>query len=226
MLFGDEPFSITLFPGTTVRVLKTKATRSQLPGRTIWQGPILSRGDFDVAAELATLPSEFSEADVLELYFGIVFYVAQWDVAASNDAARASATGPARTVGDKLPVIERSFATVSGKFRVFVDGTSATYQISSVRARQPSAQEFEGGILVANVTDAGRGVSNWGLKVFERERGSRYRVHRDAVKEISFPVSRVRKALARRFREVRAFDVRGWSRPKKSSGRLYFVCRR
>ena len=108
---------------------------------------------------------------------------------------------------------------------VFVFDMNTEFRLDELIAQPPFAHEFDSGTLVINVVDAGRGVSDWQLKIFERESGSHFRLYRDSIKEVSFSADSVRKALNREFGNVRVFDAdQDWSRQKKSSRRLYWVC--
>jgi SAM-dependent methyltransferase len=79
-------------------------------------------------------------------------------------------------------------------------------------------------LLVLDVARAGRGVVNWEVRVFQHVQRGEYRLHREDISEISFPVDRIRAALERRFARVWVYDARR-SRPSVRSERLHFVCR-
>lgn len=75
-----------------------------------------------------------------------------------------------------------------------------------------------------NCGGEGRGVVAWHLKVFEKQKRREYRLHEESIRETSFPLDRIRSALVPEFRHVRAHDAQGFSRPKKTSRRLYWAC--
>jgi len=88
----------------------------------------------------------------------------------------------------------------------------------------PRVEWFDGNLFLVDVTDAGRGVVDWHLRVFERTGGARYRLDEATIPERSFPAGRIRTALESRFRHVRILDPLR-SRPRSGSGRLWYVCR-
>lgn len=89
----------------------------------------------------------------------------------------------------------------------------------------PWVKEFGGNVLIMDVTDAGRGVSNWNIKVFARQTGDRYRLFAEDIREVSFPADRIRHALLERFAAVEVID-RARRRPSSRSEQLFFVCRK
>ena len=74
------------------------------------------------------------------------------------------------------------------------------------------------------MTPAPRGAVDWEINVFERVRGSTFRLHLDVIREASFPEERIRAALRKRFVRIWTYDARR-SRPSARSDRLHFVCR-
>ena len=75
------------------------------------------------------------------------------------------------------------------------------------------------------VTDCRREIVNWNIRVFEHRRGNRYGLYEENIKEISFPVNKIRAALRRQFTTVKVVDTLGRKHSSKSD-RLYFVCKR
>jgi hypothetical protein len=75
-----------------------------------------------------------------------------------------------------------------------------------------------------DVTDAGRGVSNWNIKVFERQTKDIYKLFEEDIQEISFPVEHIREALLEKFKAVTIIDP-GRRRPSGMSETLYFLCK-
>ena len=105
------------------------------------------------------------------------------------------------------------------------------FDINTERKLQRHIQEppwvmpFDGNLLVMDITDAGHGVSNWNIKVFERQTKDSYRLFEEDIQEKSFPAARIREALLEKFEAVKIIDpIR--RRPCSRSERLYFVCRR
>jgi SAM-dependent methyltransferase len=76
-----------------------------------------------------------------------------------------------------------------------------------------------------NVTDGRRGIANWNIRVFEHRRGNKYGVFEEDIKEISFPVNKIRAALRKQFNSVKVIDPTKRT-PSTKSDRLYFVCQR
>ena len=76
-----------------------------------------------------------------------------------------------------------------------------------------------------SVTDCRSRIVNWNIRVFEHRRGNRYGLYEEDIKQISFPVNKIRASLRKRFANVKVIDAtRGTSSAK--SDRLYFVCKR
>ena len=76
-----------------------------------------------------------------------------------------------------------------------------------------------------NVTDGRRGIANWNIRVFEHHSGNKYGLFEEDIKEISFPVDKIKAALRKRFTNTKVVDPRGQKASGKSD-RLYFICKR
>ena len=76
-----------------------------------------------------------------------------------------------------------------------------------------------------NVTNGRRGIANWNIRVFEHRRGNKYGLFEEDIKEISFPVNKIRAALRKQFTTVKVVDALG-RKPSSKSDRLYFICKR
>jgi len=108
---------------------------------------------------------------------------------------------------------------------LFVFDINTKTRLAALAEEQPVARWFgERNLLVMDVQKAGRGVVTWGLRVFERTRGSDYRLHEEEIPEVSFPPDRIRAALEKMFSRVWIYDARR-ARPSPRSERLHFVCR-
>jgi SAM-dependent methyltransferase len=76
-----------------------------------------------------------------------------------------------------------------------------------------------------NVTGGRRGIANWNIRVFEHRRGNRYGLFEEDIREISFPVNKIRGALQKQFNSIKVIDPTERT-PSTKSDRLYFVCKR
>ena len=76
-----------------------------------------------------------------------------------------------------------------------------------------------------NVTDGRRGIANWNIRVFEHRRGNKYGLFEEDIKEISFPVNKIKAALRKQFTNVKVIDPLG-RKPSGKSDRLYFMSKR
>jgi SAM-dependent methyltransferase len=106
---------------------------------------------------------------------------------------------------------------------VFVFDLNTERRLAALAAARPSVEWFDGHVLLLEVADAGRGVVDWRLRVFERTGQDRYRLHETTIQETSFPLDRIRDSLLRRFGRVRVLDPLR-ARPTARSGRLWLVC--
>ena len=75
-----------------------------------------------------------------------------------------------------------------------------------------------------NVTDGRRGIANWNIRVFEYQSRNKYRLFEEDIKEISFPVNKIKAALRNQFTNVKVVDALGRKSSSKSD-RLYFICK-
>jgi trans-aconitate methyltransferase len=67
-------------------------------------------------------------------------------------------------------------------------------------------------------------LNDEGVFIFERIGDSEYRLHSENIREISFPLLRIKEALQKLFSRVRVYDAQR-ARPSAASQRLHFVCR-
>ena len=80
-------------------------------------------------------------------------------------------------------------------------------------------------LVVIDVSDDAGGVSVWSIRVFEHVGDSNYGLHSEDIREVSFPLERIKASLNARYRRVWTYDAQR-SRPSSRSERLHFVCRR
>ncbi|MFH1457277.1 MAG: class I SAM-dependent methyltransferase [Patescibacteria group bacterium] len=88
----------------------------------------------------------------------------------------------------------------------------------------PGVRTFGESVMIMDVTDIGKGVSNWNVKVFEHKNKNQYALYEENIKEKAFPLRQVKEAL-KRFRKVDVVDT-SRKRPSVKSERLVFVCKK
>jgi SAM-dependent methyltransferase len=108
---------------------------------------------------------------------------------------------------------------------IFLFDINTVHRLASSSGAPPMVQWFgDGSLMVIAIVDAPRGAVDWEINVFERVRGSTYRLHLDVIREVSFPTERIGAALRKRFTRIWTYDARR-VRPSVHSDRLHFVCR-
>jgi hypothetical protein len=108
---------------------------------------------------------------------------------------------------------------------VFLFDINTVHRLTASAGNPPHVQWFgDGNLMVIAIVDAPRGAVDWEINVFERVRGSSYRLHLDVIREVSFPAERIRDALRKRFARIWTYDA-SRARPSANSNRLHFVCR-
>ena len=83
---------------------------------------------------------------------------------------------------------------------------------------------FNKNVMIMDVTDAGKGVSNWNIKVFEHKSKNQYALYEENIKEKAFPLRQVKAGL-KQFQKVDVVDT-SRKHPSVKSERLVFVCKK
>jgi SAM-dependent methyltransferase len=78
--------------------------------------------------------------------------------------------------------------------------------------------KFGRNLELIKVTDSGRGIANWNVRVFEYQSGNRFKLFEENLKQISFPVEQVRDALRTQFTNVKVIDELGRKPPLNRAG--------
>lgn len=107
---------------------------------------------------------------------------------------------------------------------VFIFDINTEKKLNRVISEPAGVREFDKNLMVMSVSDAGKGISNWNVKVFEYIKNDQYKLHEENIKEISFSKEQVLKALKPIFRSVKIIDTHK-NHPKKKAERLYFLCK-
>lgn len=85
--------------------------------------------------------------------------------------------------------------------------------------------KFGRNLELVKVTDGGMRIANWNVSVFEHQSGNKYRLFKEDLRQISFPVEQITAVLRKQFTSIKVIDPTT-RRPSAKSNRLYFVCKR
>lgn len=108
---------------------------------------------------------------------------------------------------------------------VFIFDINTKKKLDRVISEPAGVREFGKNLMIMNVSDAGKGVSNWNVKIFEHLKKEQYRLHEENIKELSFSNDQILKVLKPLFRSVKVIDT-DKAHPKKKAERFFFVCKK
>jgi len=108
---------------------------------------------------------------------------------------------------------------------VFVFDMNPERKLQRLIQAPPFVKTFADHLMIMEVTDAGKGIANWNIKVFAPRTNAIYELFEENIKERSFPVRQVKAALLEQFSAVKMFDP-ARRRSSAQSDRVYFVCQR
>jgi SAM-dependent methyltransferase len=107
---------------------------------------------------------------------------------------------------------------------VFVFDVNTLHKLERLASQPPRAVWFDGEhLLVQGVVEVGPGAFDWTMDVFQHLGGAEYRRVSQTVREVAFPLERIRAALLERFDGIVVHD-RGRQQPSEQSDRLHLVC--
>lgn len=107
---------------------------------------------------------------------------------------------------------------------VFIFDINTEKKIDSYHQEPPYVEVGEKGVSVFDVTRTGGSRYTLSVKVFKQLRQNNFRLHEMEVRGATFPVSRIRRELAKYFTEIRLVDLER-QRPSSKSEELYFICK-
>jgi len=107
---------------------------------------------------------------------------------------------------------------------VFIFDINTEYRLRDLGGLPAWARRFGENYVIMKVSVGKDGIADWDIKVFEREKRGMFRLHHEVIRERSFAHERVKRALKACFDHVWTYDLEGWSRPKATSRRLFYVC--
>lgn len=124
---------------------------------------------------------------------------------------------------DWQKVFKRAYEHLN-KEGVLIFDMNTLFKLRRVIEAPSGIHPFGKHTMIMDITDAGKGVSNWNIKVFEHKRKNQYTLYEENIQEKAFPVRQVKEAL----KQYRKVDVIDTSRKRHSvkSERLVFVCKK
>ena len=106
---------------------------------------------------------------------------------------------------------------------IFLFDINTEWMLKKYIEDSPCVYYFGNSLRVVDASDAGRGVTNFNIKIFEHQKGNSFKLFEEDIKEKSFPVGKIKEMLLKKFEKVRVADPNR-KRPAQNSERLYFVC--
>jgi len=86
-------------------------------------------------------------------------------------------------------------------------------------------EKFNDNYLVIDVKKLGGNLFDWELKVFENVQNNKYRLHIENIKEVSFPIKRIKDELRKNFIIKKTLTEES-KRVTGNADRVYFVCKK
>ena len=113
---------------------------------------------------------------------------------------------------------------------LFVFDVNTVGELRRLGDEPPWVYDFDGGTAVIDVSfaldDAGHGVTDWDVRIFERVTDSRYTLHHECIGELALPLARVRELAAVGFDLLEEVDEDGLAATDSSIKAYYAVRRR
>jgi ubiquinone/menaquinone biosynthesis C-methylase UbiE len=103
---------------------------------------------------------------------------------------------------------------------VFIFDINTQEKLILLSSSPVSVRQLGKNYLLMQVKDAGRGVTDWEIKVLEKTKPQLYRSIEETIKEISFSKNQIQQALIRKFKKIKIVE------PDAQKLRLYFICQK
>jgi cyclopropane fatty-acyl-phospholipid synthase-like methyltransferase len=108
---------------------------------------------------------------------------------------------------------------------VFIFDINTQKKLDRVIAEPALVRKFDNNLMIMNVTNIGKNISNWNIKIFEQKKGNQYQLQEENIPEVSFPKEQILEALRPLFKSVQVVDT-DKTHPKKKGERFYFICKK
>jgi len=107
---------------------------------------------------------------------------------------------------------------------VFIFDMNSVGKLEDIVTWPEAVYDCGNSTAIMSVKDMGSGVVAWNVRVFEKMKGDLYKLHEEEIEETSFPVAKVKEALAPYFGKVKMIS-KGVGIGDEGD-RLYFVCKK
>jgi SAM-dependent methyltransferase len=153
--------------------------------------------------------------------------LASFDLAARFDAVVCAYQGINHLLG--FPAWERCFGRVYAHLSdggVFVFDIATAGSLIRQAGGPKMVQRFGDNYLLLTVRTTDGAVFEWHIEVYELHRDGSYGLIEQSVAMTSFPLTRIREALDRRFADVEVLDGAGRPAGDDQGDRIWFACSR
>lgn len=107
---------------------------------------------------------------------------------------------------------------------IFIFDVNTPAKLKELGAAPVWVHAFDGNLLLLDVTCDKKGLSRWNIKVFQAMKKGLYRLHEENIYERAFPLTTIKKGLARIFDKVHVVNLGGTVSP--TTPRLHFIARK
>ena len=108
---------------------------------------------------------------------------------------------------------------------LFLFDLNTSKKLNRLVSEPPWTHCFHNNFMIMDITDAGKSVYNWNIKVFEHQTGQKYLLYEENIKEVSFPLQKVENSLKETYTSVEVVDT-DQKEPSEDSERLFVICQK
>jgi SAM-dependent methyltransferase len=108
---------------------------------------------------------------------------------------------------------------------LFIFDVNTVGELRRLGEEPPWVFDFDGNVLIMDVTLAEDGISDWDIRIFEHVRGECFTLHHERIGELGVSLRQIKGALSPRFDLVEETSESG-DTPTDSSVKAYFTYRR
>jgi SAM-dependent methyltransferase len=105
---------------------------------------------------------------------------------------------------------------------IFIFDINSEYKLKNLSQAPAIVERIKDNYLIMDISEIKRGLFDWDIKVFEKEKTNNYKLYKENIKERSYPVEKIMKTLKKNYSKIKTFDQEK-KKPSKESGRIYFL---